>query len=665
MKKLICTFLFLQLTPNFFSQSEDGVFKKAQETLHAREKKLLAHTQIQFNSAFFHEAIVYCDSINEKDQPFLDYIKGMLYAHDDLTKKKALTFINRSEKLNEQIDNFYFTKAFAYSRIDSFETAVTNYQLALTRELNKKHPNEKHINEIHQRIEQCRNIISMRNIKNEVTVKSVGTPINSEFSEYGPIITSNEDMMVFTYRGPKSQGGKQKLESGLLHKKKLELYFEDIFISKKINDTSWSEPAAEKNLDTQTHDAAVSLNSDGTEMFVYKNTGKGNGDLYLSKLKGERWSKPVYQMHLNSSEWDGSACFIPNTDKIIISSERKGGYGGKDLYYAEKLKDNVWGHIKNLGPTINSKYDEDSPFVTADGNILFYSTNNESSIGGYDIERSDLVNGFWSKPYNLGPPINTRFDEEYFTVRADGKVAYFSSNRNNSDEFQDIYSVKPGIPGKPTPLLQIEGLITLDGKPAKGNVELRSVVKNPTLDFIVNSNEVSGKFLCNLPAKDDFELTVHIDKFPPQVIFLSTNKVDSFATLNVFAEFYSPGVGVKDGDNTSSVSDSSNKALNAREISLVEKFKHVSTENVKYKIQIGAYRFPKNINYSNLIGLPKIVMDKDSLDISHYTIGSCNTYDEARKLLEKIKTVVNDAFIVVYDRNRRIPLVRHLQNLDK
>ncbi len=665
MRISICIALLLSFSCKFFAQIDAEVFKNAQTNLNENEKRILFLANEKFNSKFYHIAITYIDSVREMDLPYLNYIKGVFYAHDDLTRNKALKCISKAEVNSNMISGFYENRAFAYLRVDSFAAAVRDYQVALRIEQQKKHTNNKLIDDLQVHIDQCKNIMSMKNTKNEVEVKSMGSPINSEYSEYCPIITSNENMMVFTYRGPKSLGGKQKLESGVLHKKKLELYFEDIFISKKINDTLWGQPMAQENLDTQMHDAAVTLNSDGTEMFVYRNTGKGNGDLYLSKLKGDKWGKPVIQMHLNSPEWDGSACFLPNQNKIIISSERKGGYGGKDLYYVERIKDNVWGNVKNLGPIINSKYDEDAPFVTADGKILFFSTNNESSIGGYDIERSDMINGFWSKPYNLGAPINTKNDDTYFTVRADGKVAYYSSSQKDGDGAQDIYIVKPGIPGKPSLLLQVEGLVTLDGKPVKATVEMRSMIKNLSLNFVVNANELSGQFLCNLPSKDEYELTVRINKYPPQVIYLNTTSIDTFAVVNVYAEFYSPGFDTDEPADNGKIKDTLTLGFKAYDSTLIEKFANTKSKHVSYKVQIGAYRFPKNFNYNNLISLPKIIMQKDSLGIAHFTIGNCETYNQAAELIKKIKPHIPDAFIVVYEREKRMLLRNYWSNLIK
>lgn len=665
-KKTISPTLVLLFTICLLSskaQISESLVNSAAKQLSDRDVRLLYTARDKFNNNFYSNAVAIVDSIPVKDLVPLNFIKGIFYSYEEDTKKKGLQLIKSVVADSSKLDNYFYHKAFALSRVDSFAAAIDCYQVALAHEQVKKQKNKKLIDNMEVRIEQCRNILAMRNRKNTVQIANIGPPINTDFSEYCPIITSNENLMVFTYRGPRSTGGKQTIEAGLLHHKKVELFFEDIFVSRKINDTLWSNPERIPNLDTPEHDAAVSINSDGTEMFVYKNIGKGNGDLYLTRYKGNNWSKPVKQIGLNSEAWDGSACFVPNSKKIIISSERKGGYGGKDLYYAERTGDNAWGNITNLGPSINTKYDEDAPFVTTDGNILFFSTNNHSSLGGYDIERSDLVNGFWSKPYNLGPPINTPNDDEYFTVRADGRVAYYSSSQKNGKGGQDIYVVRPGIPGKPVAMLQVEGLVTVDGKPVEAEIELRSLDKNPTLDFFVNANGVTGKFLCNLPSKDEYELTIHTPKFPPQIISLNTNDIDSFVVLNVFSEFYSPEHGEE--EHIHNAKEATIHHYEEVEKEMLHKFGDLRREDVTYKVQIGAYRFPKQFDYNHFIGLPKIDKQLDSLGISHFTCGNFHTYVEAHTLLDKVRKNLPDAFVVVYNRGRRVTLVNHLSDLKK
>lgn len=656
-KGVFTLFFLFMLAGKSNAQADQFVFENAAVGLKTTDLKLLKDAQIKFDQELYNEALVLFESISDKNQLYVNYLKGICYARDVDSKEKALAPIYALNDTVNAVKGYYFNLAYALARNDSMNKAIQYYEKALAIEEKKLIKNTLLIGEINLRIENCKNLINLKDLKNFVKVRSIGKPINSGADEYGPLIPSNEAMMIYTYRGPNSKGGKQKVKgSKIKNIDNVELYYEDVFCSKKINDTLWSEPKGVDNLNTNTHDAAVSLSPDGTELFIYRNVGKGNGDLYLSTLQGDNWSKPVIQLKLNSNEWDGSACFIPNEDKIIFSSERKGGFGGKDLYYAERIKENFWGNIKNLGPEINTKYDEDAPFITSDGEILFYASNNKNSIGGYDIFRCDLIGTELQSPYNVGAPINTDNDDKYFTVRADGKVAYYSSYKRGGDGGQDIYAVEPGIPGKPVQLLQIEGLITVDGRPSFASIDIKSVLHDKHLKFRVYSNKSTGSFLSNLPPGDEYELTVTVEPFTPKVIKLNTTKIDSFVVLNVYAEFNSDAYDHNVLKRNPFVKDStlSNTSFDANSFS--REMGDVKKPDLFYKVQIGAYLFPENFNYNNIMGFPKIIRQTDKDYITRFTMGNFKSYNEAMVLLNKVHANnLKGAFITaVYQGERKL-----------
>jgi len=539
-KKLLIGCLFIFLHTGLNAQVDEFLFENASVGLNAPDLKFLKEGRIKFLQAQYIDAFELFESISVKDQAYLNYLKGICYSHDPNNEQKSLPLLRALKDKENEINGYNFNIAYALVKNDSISQAIDYFKKAQENELKKGLKDDKFLNEINLSLQHCYNILDLKEKKSFVRITNLGPPVNTKADEYCPLIPSNGEIMIYTYRGSNAKGGKQTVKGSKIRNiDNVELFYEDIFITKRINDTLWSEPRGIDELNTNTHDAAVSLNADATELFMYRNRGEGKGDLYLSELNGSKWTMPVLQLKLNSPEWDGSACFIPNEDKIIFASERKGGYGGKDLYSAERIKENMWTNITNLGPEINSKYDEDAPFVTSDGRILFFSSNNKNSFGGYDVFRCDYINGDWQTPYNLGPPINTTNDDNYFTVRGDGKVAYYSSFKKGGDGGQDIYKVEPGIPGRPVVLLQVEGLVTVNGKPVGAEIEIRSNLNNKDVRFKVSANKVTGKFLSNLAAGDEYELMVSVDQFSPKTIKLSTSNVDSFVVLNVFAEFNS------------------------------------------------------------------------------------------------------------------------------
>lgn len=639
------------------AQTDEILFENAAISLNAADLKLLKEGRIKFLQAQYPEALELFETISHKDQLYLNYLKGLCFSHIPNEEQKALPLLRALSDKENEIKGFNFNLAYALVKNDSIGQAVDYFKKAKAIEEKKGLKNDRFVNEIDLSLQHCYNILDLKEKKSFVRITNLGPPINTKAEEYCPLIPSNGEIMIYTYRGPNAKGGKQTVKGSKLRNiDDIELYYEDIFISKRINDTLWSEPHGIQELNTTTHDAAVSLNADATELFIYRNRGEGKGDLYLSQLKGSKWSVPVLQLKLNSPEWDGSACFIPNEDKIIFSSERKGGYGGKDLYSAERVKDNMWANITNLGPLINSKYDEDAPFVTSDGRILFFSSNNKSSLGGYDVFRSDFLNGDWQSPYNLGPPINTTNDDNYFIVRADGKVAYYSSHKKGGDGGQDIYQVEPGIPGKPVILLQVEGLVTVNGKPAGAEIEIRSRLNNKNDRFKITANKISGKFLSNLAAGDEYDLLVSVDQFAPKTIHLSTTNVDSFLVMNVFAEFNTSVYEAYQDNKDKTLEEITrmNNDFDKNSFALVQG--NTQVNNLKYTVQIAAYRFSENFNYNGTVGLPKIIRHTDKDGVSRFTMGSFYTYNEALELLRQLQqNKIPDAFITaIYNGERKL-----------
>lgn len=651
--------LLVILGSSLYSQVNPFIFENAAETLHDSDLIYFNKCRIKLNNFDFVGSIPDLEKVSEKhpQNKYLSLLLGICYCYDTDNSEKAISEILKLEKDSEKIDNFNYYLGYAYQQNYSALKALYCFETELKKEELKTIKRPDYIKELNLKIAQCKTLNSFKNKQNTVKIKNIGKPINSAGAEYCPLIPSNELFMIYTYRGDKSKSADKIIkEKKLSGSGNSELFFEDIFISFKINDSLWANPQGIDVLNTTAHDAAVSLNFDGTQLFIYKNVGAGHGDLYLSKFVGDSWTKPIYQMGLNTAEWEGSACFLPNDNKIIFASERKGGYGGKDLYIAEKIKDNTWGNIKNLGPLINTKFDEDAPFVTADGRILYFSSNNPNSTGGYDVFRSNLKNNLWQQPFNLGPPINTANDDIYYTVRADGKKGYYSSYKRGGKGEQDIYSVEPGIPGKSVQLLQLDGLVSIDNKPSGAEIEIHSLLNHKRFNITLNANKQNGKFLANLSAGDNYEVIIKPGTMPPQVLEIKTQGIDSFAVLNVYADFVTPEYDQKISYLKPSIANELNKHNELFDKKIFsEKYGNFSKENLYFKVQVGAFKLFENFSYNVAIGLPKIIRQTDNDGITRFTMGNYKTYNEALALLEVIqKSKIKDCFIIaVYNGEKK------------
>jgi outer membrane protein OmpA-like peptidoglycan-associated protein len=197
-------------------------------------------------------------------------------------------------------------------------------------------------------------------------------------------------------------------------------------------------------------------------------------------------------------------------------SDRPGGQGGRDIYVS-KIVDgtNKWGEPKNLGPEINTAYDEEGVFMHPDGKTLYFSSKGHNTIGGYDVFVSVLKNGIWSTPINLGMPLNTPGDDVFFQVSADGKTGYFSSYRKEGLGDKDVYKVSfLNSDSVITNLVLLKGIITdaSSGAPISAQIEVVDLDTNLTVGKYKNDAK-TGEYLISLPAGKNYGTVITADGY--------------------------------------------------------------------------------------------------------------------------------------------------------
>ena len=290
--------------------------------------------------------------------------------------------------------------------------------------------------EVTRRIYECNNAKEFVANPAHYSIVNVGNAINTEFEEYAPVLNEDETLMIFTTR--RRDGN---LNENVFKDNKP---YEDIFMATKENGV-WS-PAVNigNTVNTEYHDSNLALSADGEQLFLYKD--ENNGDIYVSnRNEDQTWSYPEpLSENINSEGFKESSISIsPDGSILFFASDRPGGFGGSDIYYSVKDSRGDWGRSKNLGPMINTEYDDDGPFIDYDGKTLYFSSRGRKGMGGYDIFRSeyDSATNDWTEPENLGFPINTPDDDIYFVSTKDGQRGYYASVREDGLGFTDIYMV--------------------------------------------------------------------------------------------------------------------------------------------------------------------------------------------------------------------------------
>ncbi|MBI4929780.1 MAG: PD40 domain-containing protein [Bacteroidetes bacterium] len=485
------------------------------------------------------------------DDGYLNYRLGICYLYRSDIPEKSLEYLKiaNDKKIPVSDLSFYYGRALHLNYL--FSDAIKQFQNCISSK-----PSSKLIANSKLYIEYCKNAKEQVALPLDIAIKNIGKDINTQWAEYVPVISSDEVFLIFTYRGLRSMGGLQSIytDSKVLPDS-LKQYYEDIFYSYKIG-SRWIVPdPIGGNINTNYHDAAVALSADGQKLFIFKSTPKDNGDIYMSILDGNMWSNPVsLGKNINTNSWEGS-CSLSADEKIIyFSSERTGGFGGKDIWKSQLQPDGSWGKAENLGSIINTQYDEDAPFIHPDGKMLHYSSNGLKSMGGYDVFRTYLQNdGSWSKPQNLGYPVNTVDDDIYYVVSADGSKGYYSSARAGGFGMQDIYEVKPGVVGKKNALVSLKGNITLDDSPVKATIRVvnADAEKEQGIYF---SNSVTGKYLINLPTGCNYKIFYSADGTnEEQIKAVNTTNVDYYMEATIDVPFYTSDVLAKRMKNKLSI----------------------------------------------------------------------------------------------------------------
>jgi hypothetical protein len=357
-------------------------------------------------------------------------------------------------------------------------------------------------------VEDCK--FAIQSIKNPVPFIPVnlGDSINTADDEYWPSITVDGQTLMFTrqiFTGqakPKSQ--------------------EDFYVS-HIYNQNWSKAKnAGYPLNTPQNEGAQTLSSDGRYMYFTaceRTDGLGKCDIYFSSFDGKSWSLPVnIGPPVNTRAWESQPSISPNGRMLFFTSNRAGGIGGMDLWYSI-LSGGSWKTPVNLGKVINTEGDEMSPFIHFDGKTLYFSSNGRIGMGGSDIYFSKMNDDTtWTEPVNLGYPINTFNDEAGLIIDADGKMAYFSSKRDEG-KGKDIYSFNLYESVRPEPVSYFKGTVYEQGTGRILTANYELVNLNTGKIIVSGLTDYRGTFLVCLASDNNYGLNVSKDGY----LFYSDN----------------------------------------------------------------------------------------------------------------------------------------------
>lgn len=290
---------------------------------------------------------------------------------------------------------------------------------------------------------------------------------------------------------------------------------EDFYFSGRLPDGTWRKGQPLSGVNTPKNEGAQTISADGRVLFF---TGcqwpdsYGGCDLYYARREGDTWSKVRHAAsHVNSPHWDTQPSLSANGDVLYFTSTRPGGLGGSDIWMTRLRPDGQWGRAENVGAPINTAADDQSPFLHPDGQTLYFMSEGHPGLGESDLfvsRRSE--DGTWQTPQNLGYPINTVRREGALVVSLDGKTAYYTTDQNTKPDGKpnlDIYAFELHDAVRPAPATYVRGRVT-DGSTSQrlADVAIALAIDGQTEAFATTMTDKTGEFLVVLPAGKNYQL---------------------------------------------------------------------------------------------------------------------------------------------------------------
>lgn len=456
----------------------------------------------------------------------INFNVGFCYLNSSMNKGKAEYYFSRaisdvsknyryddpSEKSAPSLAHFYYGKSLHINY--KFDEALAQYDIFEKNYVKDKSTKEDVAYYRAQTVYAKELVATPINVK----IENLGDSINSSYPDYSPVLSADEASLIYTTRRNTSTGGEKTPEGQ---------FCEDIVVAYKDENGTWTSPKSiSQFINTNGHEASVNLTTDGQTLIVFKDDG-GNGNLYYSTWDGKEWSfLQSFGSDINSKYWEPHACITADNNTLYFVSDRPGGFGGRDIYRCVKLPNGAWSKALNLGPTINTKYDEDGPFIHPDGITLIFASRGHKTMGGFDLFASIMdEDKKFSEPENMRFPINTPDDDVFFVTSPDGTRGYFSSAKDGGYGEKDIYKMFiPDVKEKPLALFK-GSILPADGEKLPDDLEI--IVTNKETGEIVGKYKPreNGTFATILPPNKNYNFSYKSkgEEFYNEDIFVSSD----------------------------------------------------------------------------------------------------------------------------------------------
>lgn len=523
MRKITIVFFYLLLISSTFVRAQESAVKKAQQNFDYAQKSLLAK-DYSGAAQFLEDAVAADPSFQFAFVQLADIYKlkrSFEKARSNYLKAIEIQTVPLAARV-------YYSLGEAELNSGQYADAGKHFSLFKT---TYKGKDQEMVLKAEKYIRDC-NFAAVAIQKPEKYIPiNLGPAINTKDREYLPALTADGSTLIFS----RTADGN-----------------EDFYISRKVN-KEWKTaiPLSDK-INTRFNEGAQSISPDGMYLFFTgcnRPDGFGSCDLYVSHKNGNQWDTPFnLGSVVNSSSWDSQPAVTPDGNTLYFVSNRPGGTGGYDIWKTTLNGEGEWSKPVNLGPDINTIYDENTPFIHPDGKTLYFSSNGWPGMGSMDIFYSRAqADGKWGKPVNIGYPINTFNEESGLMVSPDGTEGYFSSIIRDGLGDMDIYRFKLPEAARPLPITYVKGIVR--DKETRGYLEAKvQVVNLKTKETKFNdfTSKDNGEFLAVMPLGSTYAFNAIADGY----LFYSENfelnqaKPGQPYVLEIYLEKLKPGANV-------------------------------------------------------------------------------------------------------------------------
>jgi len=628
----------------------------AQDNVTGPAKKRLYDADMLFEQGEYLRALSIYDSLwdAKPNETYLQYKTGACYVFKSNGREQAYDILKDLKGSSDfPRATFYMarSKHFDYR----FQEAINLYNDYLS---NSKASGAERIETL-KLINNCENGIELMERKMALTLEILTPPSNPQNSQYSPVIGPEGKHLYYTNRGPDSEGD---LMTDQTKKSDVGLYYEDVFVADHLGGDDQFNFGEGKGLNEkintgQRHEAPMSVSYDNKIMYIYLSGDKAEEDIYISYNEGDTaWSGPKkLRGNVNTPHYEGHAFLAPDGRTLYFSSDKPGGYGGRDLYTAIMKEDSTYGNITNLGPKINTEFNEDSPFIYSNGSSLYFASEAHGSMGGYDMFyiKFDSTKNDWQEAINLGYPINTTDDDRFYYITKDGDWGYFSSARASGEKLHDIYRIQPGTFERLNALVLLVGTVYIDDVESSA---LAKIMDDKTGDVLATliADSTTGEFVYSLLPDHKYKISLLADGFPPKVEYVKVPPMKEGVLriehrLDFYTDGYASGGGIQDQLDTLVDPLDLLPGVCDVEPDREELTEEEIASGCYFRVQVGAYRNPGRFKYDFLRSVGEVEIKGYSDGITRFLMGPKFTKrSEADKLrIECVAAGEWDSWITV------------------